>query len=284
MSIDGLRDKYTWSSESEARNELTAVYEPVQPFVLLAMTHRLNDAIFIDAGANIGFYTVVIGSEETVSEVIAVEPMPEAVAALRWNAQANLRGTSVAVHQLALSAQPGELSFAVRSPLAGDNGALQDTALAAKDFHVEKVRCERLDDVLTAVGREVVIKVDVEGHELSLLEGAQRTLRENRGFLQIEMHPSPLTGEKIALLNDLGWHQVAQIRSDYYFSNVGEYMGRASFTAEILEDAMGLMVDASKGSWRESRRRLAAGVYLHLSRSKVDAIKGLLTRGRFGKG
>lgn len=279
MSTGSLIERFRWSAESGPRNELTAVYEPVQPFILIAMARKLDNAVFIDAGANVGFYTVVLGSEPTISEVVAFEPMPRAASAVRWNAQANLAGKSVAVHELALSAQSGQLQFAVLSPLAGDNGALQDTLLEGEDFEVQWVRSERLDDVLLQViGREVVMKVDVEGHELSLLEGSARTLGKNRGFLQIEMHDSPTIQEKVALLNGLGWHQVTRVRSDYYFSNIAEYAHNASFKAEILEEAMGLMVDASKGSWRESRRRIAPGVYLHVSRSKVDAIKRLLGR------
>lgn len=279
MSTVSLIEKFKWTAESGPRNELTAAYEPVQPFILIALARRLKSAVFIDAGANIGFYSVVLGSEPTINEVVAFEPMPRAASAVRWNAQANLADKSVTVHELALSAQPGRLQFAVRSPLAGDNGALQDTILEGTDFDVQWVRAERLDDVLREViGREVVIKVDVEGHELSLLEGATGTLVRNSGFLQIEMHDSPMIHEKVAFLNRLGWHQVARVRSDYYFSNTVEHTRDASFKAEILEEAVGLMVDASKGSWRESRRRIVPGVYLHVSRSKVDAIKRL-----FGK-
>ena len=129
MSTDSLLDKFRWSAESEMRNELTAAYEPIQPFILLAMTRRLRNAILIDAGANIGFYAVVIGSEPTIVEVHAFEPMHAAASAVRWNLGANLPAKSVVVHELALSDKGGELEFAVRSPLAGDNGALKDTIL-----------------------------------------------------------------------------------------------------------------------------------------------------------
>ena len=130
--------------------------------------------------------------------------------------------------------------------------------------------------MLQAVGREIVIKVDVEGHELSVLQGATRTLSENLGFLQIEIHDSPTQAARTALLNELGWHQVARVGPDYYFTNIPEYAHSDAFRAEILEDAMGILVDASRGAWRESRRRIAPGVYLHISRSRVDAIKKIL--------
>lgn len=278
MSTDGLREKYKWSAASEIRNELTARYEPIQPFVLLAMTRRLENAVLIDAGANVGFYTVVIGSEPAVSEVVAFEPMFKAASAARWNATANLPTKSVVVHELALSDHCGQIDFAVRSPLAGDNGALQDTILDRRDFEVQRVRCERLDDRLQVVGRDVVIKIDVEGHELSLLRGATRTLSKNRGFLQLEMHESSSNSDTIALLSQLGWHQVARVGPDYYFSNIAEYTGVSDSRAEIVEEAMGILVEASKSGLRESRRRIAPGVYLQVSRRKVDAIKRILQR------
>jgi FkbM family methyltransferase len=278
MSTDGLCEKYRWSSGSEIRNELTARYEPVQPFVLLAMTRRLGDAVFVDAGANTGFYTVIVGSEPSVAEVFAFEPMPKAASAIRWNANANLFDKPVVVREVALSDHHGHLDFAVRSPLAGDNGALQDSILDRGDFEVQRVRCGRLDDELQAAEREVVLKVDVEGHELSFLQGATRTLSDNRGFLQIEMHESPSHSEKLALLNELGWHQVSRVGPDYYFSNIAEFASNDAFRAEILEEAMGILVDVSKSGSRASRRRIAQGVYLQVSRRQVDAIKGILKR------
>jgi|SRR5664280_70933 len=278
MSVESLCETFRWSAESEVRNDLTGRYEPIQPFILIAMVRRLHNVTFIDAGANIGFYTVVVGNEPKVAEVLAFEPMPKAASAVRGNADANLPSKPVVVHELALSDRRGQLAFAVLSPLAGDNGALQDSIHDPGDFKVDSFHCERLDDVLHVTEQEVVFKVDVEGHEMSLLQGATKTLSENRGFLQIEMHESPSHPEKMALLNELGWHQVCRVGPDYYFSNIAEYIRGDAFRAEILEDAMGILVEASKSGSRSSRRRLAQGVYLQVSRRQVDAIKGFLHR------
>lgn len=278
MATEVLCEKFAWSADSELRNALTAQYEPVQPFVLLAMARRLRNAVFIDAGANIGFYTVVIGSEQTVAEVFTFEPMPQAVEAVQWNVQANLSHKPVEIRELALSDHSGQLHFAVRGPLAGDNGALEDSVLDRAGVAVETVDCARLDDVVSTTGREVVIKVDVEGHELSLLRGATRTLRDNRGFLQIEIHDSPSYTETVELIMSLGWQLLGRVGPDHYFTNMPQYGDGAASFAALLEEGLKLLLDESKTGPRASRRRLMSGVYLQISRRKVNAIKRVIRR------
>ena len=101
MSIEGLIEQFRWTRESESRNELTSRYEPVQPFILKALVRRLSNVTFLDVGANIGFYAVIIGSEETVVPVHAFEAVPAAAAATLENTTANLPDRRVVVHQLA---------------------------------------------------------------------------------------------------------------------------------------------------------------------------------------
>ncbi len=278
MSTKSLCERFTWSAASELRNELTTYYEPIQPFVLLALAKHVDSGVFIDAGANIGFYTVVIGSESTIAEVYAFEPMPMAAAAVRWNAHENLASKPVRVIEAALSDRQGMLAFAVVGSTAGDNGALADSTYAHDEVDVSEVRCSKLDDEISHEGRDILLKVDVEGHELSLLRGAQRTLGENRGFMQIEIHPeSPSREETIQLLGELGWQQLLRVGPDHYFTNVPEAINDP-FRVALLDDAMDILVESSKSGQRASRRRIAPGVYLEVSRRKADAIKRLLRR------
>jgi FkbM family methyltransferase len=276
VSIEGLIEQFQWTAESESRNDLTSRYEPIQPFILLALARRLSDAVLVDVGANIGFYAVTIGNEPTVSEVHAFEPMPAAAAATRENTTTNLPLKQVAIHQLALSDQQGHLEFAVRGPLAGDNGALTDSILDASQISVDSVPCSRLDEVLQISGRHLVIKVDVEGHELSMLHGAVGTLSANQGFLQVEMHESPSDAEKVALLNGLDWHLITRVGPDHYFSNIPEYYETRGAVTDVFEEAMSICLDTSKSPQRASRRRIVGGVYLQVSRSQVQRVKATL--------
>ncbi len=278
MSVDGLIEKYRWTRDSDIRNELTSRYEPVQPFILKALTRRLSRVTFLDVGSNIGFYAVVIGDEHAVEEVHAFEPMPVGAQNTRENISANLSGLPTHVHELALSDVRGPLEFAVRGPLAGANGALDDSVLAAEDITVTTVERDRLDDVIALKGRNVVIKIDVEGHELNTLRGAVDTLRENTGFLQMEMHPSESNADKIALLEGLGWRMFTRAGADCYFTNIPEYAEDRGAVADVLEEALELSIEHSLSPHRASRRRVGPGIYLEVSRDKADRVKGAIRR------
>jgi FkbM family methyltransferase len=92
------------------------------------------------------------------------------------------------VHAVALSAAPGEATL--RRPLRGAE-VLTGLATIESDNQLEgfaaravTVPVRRLDDFgLRDVG---FMKIDVEGHELAVLQGAPRLLAESRPHLQIE--------------------------------------------------------------------------------------------------
>lgn len=120
---------------------------------------------FVDVGANIGSYTLV-ASEVERATVIGVEPHPRAFAALTRNIQLNHRRNVVAVHaavsdvdgELRLSDLPDcSLNYVVSSPSSRSTLA---------------VRSCRLDSLCRGLGNELVaVKIDVEGHELPVLQG-----------------------------------------------------------------------------------------------------------------
>jgi len=147
-----------------------------------------------DVGANHGIYTHVFASRGAV--VDAFEPQPECVAVLA--AYAARRQSRVRVHPVALSTAVGEgtlhvPSGAASSPsaslrvaraagAAGDPGAALQVPLAPLDSF------ELFDLAL--------VKIDVEGAELDVLQGGSETLRRSRPLLFIEIeqrhHPEPI--------------------------------------------------------------------------------------------
>ncbi|MEY2566610.1 MAG: hypothetical protein QOE35_1139 [Actinomycetota bacterium] len=127
---------------------------------------------FIDVGANIGLYTLWLA--EVGARVTAVEPDPGAVARLRENIEMN--GYDVEVAPVALAARPGEVGFTT---------GFDVTNRLATDGAV-KVWATTLDEL---IGDDDVagVKIDVEGAELEVLQGAERALAEQRiGALQLE--------------------------------------------------------------------------------------------------
>lgn len=130
---------------------------------------------FVDAGANIGFYTVLasrlVGDK---GSVIAIEMMPETANILaehiRWNCCNN-----VEIHQCALYEKEGEtISAKIPTGKYGQASIMKNSNQS--DLKVIKVITSTLDSLLSNVDRIDLIKMDIEGAEFSAIKGAKVSL------------------------------------------------------------------------------------------------------------
>jgi FkbM family methyltransferase len=160
----------------------------------------------VDVGANIGFFTVVLAEACGASgRVVAYEPEPANFAALAANAdRARTRGRTVETMRAAVSDSAGVLTL-----VRGAESTLHQTVAGpAPDGEGEAVPCVRLDDDLPARGVHgpiKLMKVDVEGHEVEVVRGAERTIRSGRlSAMVVEVTPGAAARELEALLASLG--------------------------------------------------------------------------------
>ncbi len=136
----------------------------------------------LDVGANEGNYAGRMA--QLGARVHCFEPIPWFAQALREKLD-----PAVVVHHCAASNRAG--NGVLRIPYRGETelhgiSTLEPANTLAGSTHVREIPCRlvRLDDAITEpVG---FIKIDVEGHELAVLEGAERLLREHRPVLLIE--------------------------------------------------------------------------------------------------
>jgi FkbM family methyltransferase len=74
-----------------------------------------------------------------------------------------------------------------------------------------KIRVVKLDDLLLKIGKiPDVIKIDVEGSEMQVLEGLQETLRKGVKCLMVEVHSEENKAKAISFLKSLGY-KVTQV-------------------------------------------------------------------------
>jgi len=145
----------------------------------------------IDVGANIGLYTLLAAANVgKAGAVHAFEPAPQLFIRLLQNAQRNgLR--NVRAHNIAVSDRCGaEKLYLAENSNRGKNSLCRDNA-AAPDSAAQSicVASTALDDYLQRKGIRAIkaMKVDVEGAELRVFEGAQSVLaRDDAPFLFFE--------------------------------------------------------------------------------------------------
>lgn len=146
-----------------------------------------NRGVAIDAGANMGVYSYALS--RLYQSVEAFEVNPEMVEELRRGVAANVR-----VHQIGLSDKIGQTTMYL--PISHGQrlhgwASLEKSSCDVGETHIEvEVSIATLDSFnLLDVG---FIKVDVEGHELSLLRGAVATIEHCRPDVFIEVGDSNL--------------------------------------------------------------------------------------------
>jgi len=160
-------------------------------FRMLMNEHRVVDYVrlhrgdvVVDVGAYIGMYSLL--SSRLVGErgtVLAIEPHPLNYLRLVENVRA-LRAKNVRPLMLALLDHDGYCRLYVAKEL------VSHSVLPISNSYIT-VPCRSLDSLLEALSIEDVsfIKVDVEGAELLVLRGAERTLRRSKNVrLIIECH------------------------------------------------------------------------------------------------
>lgn len=168
-----------------------ARFEPYAVRVLRAAVEP-GDVIF-DVGANIGFFSTLfsrwVGAE---GRVLAIEPEPENLGLLRRNLERNRCG-NVTVCASAVGAVEGIAQFSLdgatgatghlgRAPTAGE------MAVGKGEVQIIEAKVETIDGLVQRhAARPRVVKMDIEGGEVHALEGAVRTLADDRPIVVSEL-------------------------------------------------------------------------------------------------
>jgi FkbM family methyltransferase len=170
--------------------------------------------IAVDAGANIGYMASIMAFRVGPrGRVLAFEPHPYVFKRLLANLERwvdDARTGTVDPRCAALAAHAGSAMLRTNNDTFVSNegsAALMtvDCARGAADVTLHEVELVRLDDAVSDDESVGVLKIDVEGGELGVLEGARRMLGDGRVrdiiFEEHHGYPAPTT----KLLESLGY-------------------------------------------------------------------------------
>lgn len=211
-----MYNRFKWTPASVGRNRFLRNYEPLQPYVLASLIERYRCDVFIDVGAMIGTYAVLLSP--LVEQVHAFEPGGASFEHLRRNVALNDLGSKITIHQRAVSDEAKKVRFGIYKPLGGANSIIETSIHASGTFAREAtVETVRLDDYLPLKDQRVCLKIDIEGHEPSAIAGMTKLLSENEIILQIEEYGDRKLTEQ---LGALGLKPLFRVGPDRYFSNL----------------------------------------------------------------
>jgi FkbM family methyltransferase len=169
--------------------------------------HLPPGAVMYDIGANIGFFSL-LGARLAGPEpghVYAFEPAPENAQAIRVNADRN-EFTNITVIAKAV----GEARRRVRLQLVDDAAWSRLEGYGAHPLTEDVLEVDQVAiDELLASGElrpPALVKIDVEGAELAVLEGMRETIAAHRPAIVCELHGT--NREFVAAMNAVGYRVI----------------------------------------------------------------------------
>lgn len=176
---------FQWvATHAKGMGEIHAVAEAILP--------PDGTGVALDIGANIGMTALVLGALAPAGRVVAAEPSPRTARALRETLALNGLEGRVVVEECAVSAAPGEAAFhfdaghSAGSKLVND-GTMDRATLASAPVTVPVTTVDALV-AAHALPRLDLVKVDVEGFEGDVLDGAAATMARHRPAFILEFN------------------------------------------------------------------------------------------------
>jgi FkbM family methyltransferase len=197
-------------------------------------------AVTVDVGANLGLYTRELA--RLSKKVHAFEPSHKMADLLRQTSASN-----VSIHEIALSDQTGkaELFIPQTDQQMVYGLASLEPAIGASSTNVVSVNVPtaRLDAVIHQ--NVAFIKIDVEGHELSVLNGAVGLLEQSQPVFLVEAedrHRSEATRSIFEFFENRAYKG--------FFLKEGRAVPVNQFRAEDLQDTSALLPNGGRKTGR----------------------------------
>jgi len=200
----------------------------IETLLQLLAQPNASSGLVVEAGSNMGVHTIPLAQllDRQSRSMLAFEP--QQVIFQQLSANLALNGLmNVTALPYACSSHPGTLRFETPNySQPGNFGGTALTASAAITHRTRTVPCFPLDELVAEhfPGQPVaLIKIDVEGHELQVLQGAQSILNRDHPILYLENdrieHSETLIRWLLAHDYRLWWHITSAFNPRNYLQN-----------------------------------------------------------------
>jgi FkbM family methyltransferase len=195
------------------REELEILAEWIKfkfPFIL--------NGTAVDIGANIGNHSIFFSSY--FKKVISFEPNNRTYQALEANSKLS---DNIETFNFGISDIEQSLILNINKNNIGGS-YLSSTSEKNKENSHNVVKLFKLDSLVNKNDNITLIKIDVEGHEVNVLKGAEKIINECKPLILFELNISAFKNgisEEIEILKKYGYKKFATIESSPRFFNIG---------------------------------------------------------------
>lgn len=189
------------------------VYEFEKAETRCWLNYSKNSKSILDIGSNFGYYTLLACDQNDFVKVLAFEPAPDMFNRLSHNLRLNNYLDRVSTLNIGLSDKKGRFDFFVADDKhSGMSGLSMPEGVSGKRIQVE---VDTVDSILSNNGSLLpdLVKIDVEGNELNVLNGMKHTLLTTSPVFFIEIYDKNLSrfGHSSQQVFDFFWQHRYQV-------------------------------------------------------------------------
>ena len=198
-------------------------FESEEVLELLNLMQKNSIKQFFDVGANCGYYSIKILNKISDAKVIAFEPNKEAYSKLKKTISVNDKFTKkIKIENFGLSNQNASLKMKFLKKhtynQTGGSSVIENFEFNNENFFYANFKIG--DEILNFKNQKLCFKIDVERHEINVVEGLKKTIKNNKSLILIEIYEKNYY-QINKILNELGFNQIKKFkeRSNYLYSN-----------------------------------------------------------------
>ena len=190
-------------------------YEEELFIPLSKIINEHNADFFFDVGSCWGLYSLRLSNINKKIKILAFDPIKTNIDRLKLSVSKNYI-KNIEIFHTAIGDTAGTVKLGATEDYSPNYEINEVNAVIT-----ETSRIDLLDNLFDLRDKFLVFKIDTEGSEYSVLQGAKKLLTNNKCFLQIEIKEKNFSNT-MNLLNDLKFNLVSinkVNKTDYFFSN-----------------------------------------------------------------
>ncbi len=172
-----------------------------------------NNLVFLDIGAYFGLYSLFLMQLEKFKKIYAFESDVVTYKQLLSNLLLNDIDCKISPFNIAISDHKGKINvFRSTDHPSNNRGGVGVTKEGG-----DEIECDSIDNIMTLSNELLCVKIDVEGHEIQVINGMRETLTRNKCLLQIEIFGD--RSKHSDILESFGYKLIGVIHVDHYYTN-----------------------------------------------------------------